>query len=64
MNLQSCDNCGVVLDVDKIAFPDQKNWLKEDGTIDESMATRTGISWRAFVPCPACGSKFLEEYWL
>jgi hypothetical protein len=41
MNLRSCDNCGAVLDADKLIFPDQKNWWREDGTYDVGFVARS-----------------------
>jgi hypothetical protein len=56
MNLRSCDNCGVVLDADKLIFPDQKHWWREDGTYDESMSAwhPWSMTQLAKIPCPAC----------
>jgi hypothetical protein len=61
MNLQSCDSCGVVLDIDKLHFPDSKHYEREDGTLDESRVMWTGYAWRPFVNCPVCQNKIVEE---
>lgn len=54
MNLVSCNNCGVVLDKNKLKFPD--DIYKDDGCVD----TGKGV-WDSyhdvfvpFVKCPAC----------
>ena len=62
MNLRSCDNCGVVLDANKLIFPDQKNWWREDGTYDGSMSAWDSwtMTQRAKISCPACGANILE----
>jgi predicted RNA-binding Zn-ribbon protein involved in translation (DUF1610 family) len=62
MNLRSCDNCGVVLDANKLIFPDQKNWWREDGTYDESMSAWDSwtMTQRAKISCPACGANILK----
>ena len=60
MNLISCDKCGVVLDKDKLCFPDDL-W-KEDGSIDERFGgynQNTGL-WAAYVSCPVCDSEIFE----
>lgn len=64
MNLQSCDQCGVVLDMDKMVFPDSKHYEREDGTFDESMVMWSNGSWRPFVHCPICQNKIMEDEWL
>jgi hypothetical protein len=63
MNLRSCDSCGVVLDLDKLMFPDQKQWWHEDGSVDETLAGWNGnaSAWRAKVPCPVCKSDIFEN---
>ena len=62
INLQSCDNCGVVLDSDKLQFPDQKLWWREDGTYNESMSAWDSwtMTQRAKISCPACGADILQ----
>ena len=61
MKLQSCDGCGVLLDIDKLCFPDSKQYEREDGTLDESMVVWYWSAWRPFVPCPVCQTKIVEE---
>jgi hypothetical protein len=62
MNLRSCDNCGVVLDADKLHFPGQQLWWREDGTYDESMSAWDSwmMTQRAKISCPACGADILQ----
>lgn len=62
MNIVSCNSCGVLLDADKLHFPDQKHWWREDGSIDESQAgydPDTG-RWCPTVDCPVCGSRIMK----
>lgn len=59
MNLISCDDCGVVLDKDKLCFPET---IYEDGRVDERYGAYnndTGF-WEAYVPCPVCKSEILK----
>lgn len=52
MNLISCDNCGVVIDRDKLDFP--PNIYNDYGDIDDYKAVWTGNEYVASVPCPVC----------
>jgi hypothetical protein len=53
MNLISCDNCGTVLNKDKLIFP--KNiWVDDGASIDETKAMLYGDDWVAFIDCPVC----------
>lgn len=61
MNLQSCDSCGVVLDIGKLHFPDSKHYERENGTLDESKVMWTGYAWCPFVNCPVCQNKITGE---
>lgn len=58
MNLVSCDNCGVVLDKGKLAFP--SNIWAEDG-VDTEKGAWDGETWVAKVVCPVCGDNVLES---
>jgi hypothetical protein len=60
MNLISCDNCGVVLDKDKLQFP--KDITRPDGTIDTSKAVWDwdGDEYVAKTTCPVCGEDILQ----
>jgi RNA polymerase subunit RPABC4/transcription elongation factor Spt4 len=58
MNLTSCDNCGVVLDKDKLQFP--KDITRDDGTIDTSKAVWDGDGYVAKVSCPVCGEDITQ----
>lgn len=60
MNLTSCDNCGIVLDKDKITFPD--DCWDEDGCVKEDKATwdDSREKYVPFVKCPVCKEKILE----
>jgi hypothetical protein len=66
MKLQSCDNCGVVLDMDKVPFHNDM-YLYDEVTggevIDERYAQynqATG-NWTRFVPCSVCNEPVFEE---
>lgn len=61
MKLQSCDNCGVLLDIDKLIFPDSKHYEQADGSLDESMVILYGGAWRPFIRCPVCQDIIVEE---
>jgi hypothetical protein len=50
MNLISCDNCGVVLDAEKIDFPSS---IYKDGEVDESRAVWNKET-RDFTPFTRC----------
>lgn len=53
MKLISCNCCGVVLDQDKIDFPDLYD---EDGNIDSVNAFWDGDNYIQTIPCPVCGN--------
>ena len=61
MKIQSCDGCGVLLDIDKLYFPNSKHYEREDGSLDESMVTWCWDAWHPFVHCPVCQNKIVEE---
>lgn len=59
MNLTSCDNCGVVLDKDKLPFP--KDIEIEDEKYGGYLIDETKAIWRKYegtyipaIPCPVC----------
>jgi hypothetical protein len=58
MNIISCENCGVVLDKNRLRFPDD---IYRDGSIDDQKAAWDGDNWVAKVICPVCGSDILES---
>ena len=58
MNLVSCASCGVVLDKNKISFPDI-DCLYLSGDCRD--AAWNGRDWTAKVPCPVCRGDILEE---
>ena len=51
MNLHSCNNCAVVLDLSKITFPDIE---LDDGCIDTTKAIWIDRTYKASVECPVC----------
>jgi len=50
----SCDNCAVVLDANKIDFPD--NFINDDGSVNEEFAMWNGHDFIPKTKCPLCGS--------
>lgn len=62
MNLNSCDSCGVVVDLDKIEFPSE---IYDDVTdsIDHSKAdwSERRRDYVPFVPCPVCKARLRKE---
>ena len=57
MNLLSCNNCGTVLDKNKLPFPlDIEN---EEG-VDDNKAGWDGEDFVAKVRCPVCKNYMLE----
>lgn len=61
MTLISCDNCCVVLDANKLVFPDQKSWWHEDGTINAELAGWRFWGYRAKVACPVCHADIFSD---
>lgn len=59
MNLVSCDNCAVILDGNKIDWP-QDLWL-DCGAVNEECATLRGDDWVPYVTCPVCEAEITEE---
>ena len=57
MNLISCDNCGVILDKDKLTFPEAYD---ENGEITVD-AIWTGEEFITTIPCPVCEEKIPEK---
>lgn len=59
MNLCSCENCGVVLDKDKLSFPQQA--LFEDG-IDPAFGAynQEARRFETFVACPVCKTQIFS----
>lgn len=60
MHLISCDECGVVLDQNKLCFLSDIH--EEDGSIDDTKAAynhKTG-NYSAKVSCPVCKSDLLK----
>lgn len=58
MEIKSCDNCGVLLDVKKLNFP---NIYDKEGNIDNKKAEWDGAGFVPFVYCPVCKSKILQN---
>jgi len=59
MNLISCNACGVVLDADKVGFPDHIH--DKNGCIDHNFAKWNGEEFVAYTECPVCKYKLLKE---
>ena len=61
MNIISCDECGVILDANKLNFVNEERFYKDDGSVDEDKAGYNGFDWVAKVQCPVCQSDVLED---
>ena len=59
MNLISCDGCGVVLDKDKLNFPEGIH--DDEGVVDDTKASWNGRAWVASIQCPVCDQVILSE---
>lgn len=61
MKLMSCDNCGVILDLDKIKFPTELE--DKDGAIDPTKADydQKRGQFFAYINCPVCNEQIFEE---
>lgn len=59
MNLISCDNCGVVLDKNKLNFPD--TILNDDSSVDVTACIWNGEDYVKYVNCPCCGRPVLSD---
>jgi len=62
-NLISCDNCAVVLDVDKLSFVDNNHYHKDDGSINEEKVVLTAAGYMPYVSCPVCEEKVILYVW-
>lgn len=60
MKLCSCDNCGVMLDQDKLPF--SHNIEREDG-IDEKVGAYNFNTekYEAYVSCPVCKARVFKD---
>lgn len=61
MDLRSCNNCGVVLDADKLPLLTQNVRAREDGSYDEDYAAWNGERWVAKIACPVCYEDILNS---
>lgn len=61
MNLISCDNCGVVLDKNKVRFAPSSEKLLDDGSVNEDKFTWSHDDYIAFVECPVCKEKITKD---
>jgi len=61
MNLVSCDECGVVLDKDKLSFP--LRFYDENNEVDSNKAEwdSGNREFVAVVKCPVCQSNVREK---
>ena len=59
MKLISCENCGVILDGDRLLFPHEIH--RSDGSINPDNAVWTGDDYVAKVDCPVCETPITEE---
>jgi len=58
MNLISCSNCGVVLDKDKLNFP---NIHDGEGVTEGAVWCDSAENFSSFIYCPVCKEHILEE---
>jgi len=56
MNLISCENCGVVLDLSRIEKPDI---VDEDGNINTEIAAWVARDYVPTIVCPCCRDRIL-----
>ena len=61
MNLCSCDECGIVLDKDKLNFPDEERFADKDGEFNSKKCVWNGSGFTAIVQCPVCQSDIEEN---
>jgi len=59
MNLVSCDECGVVIDRDKIIFPEVYDHDSQELIYED--AEWNGEDYVAVVPCPVCKGNIREK---
>jgi hypothetical protein len=60
MNLRSCDNCGVVVDIDKVPFPD--DIYAPDDTIDDTKAIWIDREFVPYIRCPVCNNEIPDTF--
>ena len=60
MKLISCDSCGVLLDADKLPFPE--DITDSEGGVDETKALWDGDDWVAKVDCPVCKASVAKSF--
>lgn len=60
MKLISCDNCGIILDQDKVGFADD---IYNDEGIDEALAQYNQATgdFAAYINCPVCKEKVFKQ---
>ena len=59
MNLISCNQCGVVINKDRLSFPDIYDHDRME--LIEGTYKWNGENETAYVECPVCGEPILEE---
>ena len=61
MKIKGCDECGVVVDLDKMYFPSPL--YKKDGSVDTTRAIWDSYKeeFVAYLPCPVCSNPITEE---
>lgn len=58
MNLQACNGCAVVFDLEKLAFP--PDIYDRDGCVDITRAAWDGRQFVPKVPCPICKTDIIQ----
>ena len=60
MNLTSCDNCGVVVDRDKICFPYRIQNSDGSYDLDKCQWSELRQNYIPTVPCPICKTRIQQ----
>lgn len=60
MNLTACDECGVVVDKDKLKFPTDFEGYDGDVATTKAAWDSRRSEYRAFVTCPVCKKPILQ----
>jgi hypothetical protein len=61
MKLISCWACASVFDQDKMDFCSGEKGYLSDGSVDLSKVAWDGDDFVAYLPCPVCSTKIMEE---
>lgn len=59
MNLTSCDRCGVVIDLNKVIFPDVYDHDTQE--VIDGNSEWDGRDYVSVISCPVCGANVREN---